>query len=203
MLLPAENICHLLLVATLASTVHSWNPEPASLLCTFEPRAYLFCVCSLLSSLGPYDCLLSQNDFEHKVVLMMTLTKVSDAVHAHARMPLRSCSCTASAFLRVHWSTHRARVSMQVHMARLVLQPNASASPALAHLFETCQKAACDAVAAEHAAAQSSAKEVAVVQTVCACAHKSGSDVQVQVRVVFVGPVRHCSACNLRNLFAL
>ena len=108
-----------------------------------------------------------------------------------------------SAIFRVHWSTQRTQTRMQVHMARLVLLPDASASPALAHLFETCQRAACDAVAAEHAAAQSSATEVAVVQTVCACAHSSGSDVQVQVRVVFVGPVGHCPACTLRKRFAL
>ena len=67
-------------------------------------------------------------------------------------------------------------------MARLVLQPDASAGPALAHLFHTCHKSACDAVAAQHAAAQTSAREAAVVQAVGACLHSSGQHVQIHVR---------------------
>ena len=67
-------------------------------------------------------------------------------------------------------------------MARVVLRPDVSASPALAHLFHSCHKAACDAVAAEHAAARTSAREVAVVQAIRACLRSSGQPVQLHVR---------------------
>ena len=78
---------------------------------------------------------------------------------------------------------------MQVHLARLVLQPDCAADPTLEHFLEECRRAVCATVAAEHEQAKPSAREAAVIQSLRICLSSSGSSESVQVQVGI--PHRH------------
>ena len=69
---------------------------------------------------------------------------------------------------------------VQVHQARLILQPGAAPSTTLEQLFDSCHRAECERLAAEHAQARKSAKEMVVVTTIEKCVRNSGSAVKVR-----------------------
>ena len=72
---------------------------------------------------------------------------------------------------------------LQLHLARLVLQPDVDASPALRRFFDSCHRAACASVTRDHEQTKSSAREEAVVQALRKCLRGSDALIQVQVSI--------------------
>ena len=95
---------------------------------------------------------------------------VTSMCHAHTRNEV--------------WSHPRilstALPTMQVHQARLILQPSAAATDAVERLFETCHAKVCVRVATQHHQANVSGREAAVVAALQHCVCNSQAAVEVR-----------------------